>query len=246
MTPWHVLARGFANAKFRGRNLRYRSMFRQLEGVSLGHVIDVGGGRLVDLDVVSAMSFDSWSVVEVSPHRFGTSTDSRIRRVIADGAHLPVRRAVFDTALSIQVLEHVFDPFRMLAELVDAVRPGGRIVVVVPQTANVHELPHHYQNFTRYWLEEAARRLDMDIETYEPLGGSWSSIASRLVLQYATVLRIPGHHDPSARRRPMFWILTPLAAIVTLVTVPLALVLATADIEEEPNNHLVILRKPSA
>lgn len=84
--------------------------------------------------------------------------------------------------MSIQVLEDVFERFAMVQQLVEGVCPG---VLVVPQTANLHDAPGHYQNFTRCWLGETAHRLDLDIESYEPLGGLWSSTASRLVLQYA-------------------------------------------------------------
>lgn len=40
------------------------------------------------------------------------------------------------------------------------------------------------------------------------------------------VLRIPGHHHPSARRGPLFWLLFPLGVLVTLAVVPLSVALA--------------------
>lgn len=237
------LERWFGAAKFRGRNARYRAIFGRLGELPLGAVLDVGGGTLVDLDVVRALRFDSWSVVEVAADRLPTRSEDRVRRVRADGNRLPFRPGAFDTAMSIQVLEHVFEPFAMVQQLVEAVRPDGLVVLVVPQTANLHDAPGHYQNFTRYWLEETAHRLDLDIVSYEPLGGLWSSTASRLLLQYAAVLRIPGHHEPSARRGPLFWLLFPLGLLVTLAVVPLSLALSVADLEEEANNHMIVLRK---
>ena len=51
--------------------------------------------------------------------------------------------------MSIQVLEDVFERFAMVQQLVEGVCPG---VLVVPQTANLHDAPGHYQDFTRCWL----------------------------------------------------------------------------------------------
>ena len=234
------IGRTVAEWRYRGRNARYRPIFDTLADLDLRTVLDVGGGRFAD--DVGHLTFDRWVVVEPDVARLPTVADRRVQRVAGDGQHLPVRTSSVDTVLSIQVLEHVFEPLEMLRELQRAVRPGGHVVLVVPQTANVHELPHHYQNFTRYWLEEAAQRLDLEIVTYVAMGGAWSSIASRLVLQYATVFRVPGHHEARSRRGWKFWALAPLGALVTAMVVPVALLLGTNDLEEEANNHLVVLR----
>lgn len=232
-----------ARARFAGRNWRYRPIFDPLRGQHLGAVLDVGGGALFDA-VGDGLRFDSWTVVEPDPTRFGTDADPRLARVQGDGTRLPVRDGAYDTVLSIQVLEHVFDPMAMATELRRVTRPGGRLVVVVPQTANVHELPHHYQNLTRYWLDEMARRLELDVIEYRALGGAWSSLASRQLFHYATALRVPGHHEPTARRGWRFWALFPLGLAVSAITFPLAMLLSLADVEEEANNHLMVLRRP--
>ena len=52
--------------------------------------------------------------------------------VNAAGEHLPVAAASFDLILSHEVLEHVADDRRALAEMSRVLRPGGRIVLFVP------------------------------------------------------------------------------------------------------------------
>ena len=49
---------------------------------------------------------------------------------------------------------------------------------------------NNYQNFTRYWLEAAAHRLGADVVEYHALGGAWSTIASRVLLQYPGVFGV--------------------------------------------------------
>jgi SAM-dependent methyltransferase len=231
--------------RYRGRNYRYRSVFDVLRRHTRGSVLDVGGGSFVDDVIDAGVAFDSWTVVEPHAADLPKPRDPRVRAMVGDGCALDLPDDTFDTVLSIQVLEHVFEPMRMMSELRRVARPGAAIIVMVPQTANIHHAPHHYQNLTRYWLDEAARRLGLEPVEYHALGGAWSTIASRLLLQYPTAFGVDGYAHPGVRRGWRFWALFPLGAVVSAVTFPLAMLLSVGDLEEEANNHLAVFRKPS-
>lgn len=229
--------------RYKGRDLRYRSLFDVLRAHCRGDVLDVGGGTFVRTAVEERVPFASWTVVEPSAEDLPHIDDPRVQVRVGDGCALDIADASYDTVLSIQVLEHVFEPMQMMRELVRVAKPGAPIIVMVPQTANIHHAPHHYQNLTRYWLEEAARRLPVEVVTYQPMGGAWSTTASRLLLQYPAALGIGGYAHPGVRRGWRFWALFPLGVITSVVTFPLAMVLSLGDLEEEANNHLMVLRK---
>ena len=53
--------------------------------------------------------------------------------VAADGLSLPFPDASFDRVIAAEVLEHVVDDRRAIAELARVVRPGGRLAVTVPR-----------------------------------------------------------------------------------------------------------------
>jgi SAM-dependent methyltransferase len=231
--------------RYKGRDMRYGALFDAVRAHAHGAVLDVGGGQFVKTAVQIGAQFDSWTVVEPHEADLPATADPRVRGVVGDGCALQFPDAFFDTVLSIQVLEHVFEPMRMLRELYRVTKPGGTLVVMVPQTANVHHLPHHYQNLTRYWLDEAAERLGAEVVSYQPLGGAWSTIASRLLLQYPTALGVSGYRHPGVRRGWRFWALFPVGVVTTVVTFPLAMLLSLGDLEEEANNHLMVLRRPA-
>jgi SAM-dependent methyltransferase len=203
----------------------------------------VGGGSFVADAITAGVRFDRWTVVEPHEADLPDVADPRVHTRVGDGCALDLPDDTYDTVLSIQVLEHVFEPMQMMSELHRVAKPGGTIVVMVPQTANLHHAPHHYQNLTRFWLEEAARRLGAEVVEYHALGGAWSTIASRLVLQYPTAFGVSGYAYRDARRGWRFWALFPLGVVVTVVTFPFAMLLSAGDLEEEANNHLMVLRK---
>ncbi|MDR6374608.1 class I SAM-dependent methyltransferase [Paraburkholderia caledonica] len=64
------------------------------------------------------------------------------------GEVLPFLDNSFDAVLSLNVLEHVKDPFSAAKELLRVLKPGGDLVVVVPLTQPTHGYPHHYYNMT--------------------------------------------------------------------------------------------------
>jgi SAM-dependent methyltransferase len=230
--------------RYKGRDLRYRALFDVLRTHCRGDVLDVGGGTFVATAIEEGVPFDRWTVVEPSAADLPSVADSRVRTRVGDGCALDIPDGSFDTVLSIQVLEHVFEPVRMIEELYRVTKPGGTLVVMAPQTANIHHAPHHYQNITRYWLEEAAHRLGAAVVEYHAMGGAWSTIASRLLLQYPAVFGVEGYRHPGVERGWRFWALFPLGVLASVVTFPVAMLLSLGDLEEEANNHVIVLAKP--
>ena len=57
-------------------------------------------------------------------------------RVIEDAGTLPFEDASFDGVLCTEVLEHLFDPLGALEEIRRVLRPGGRVVMTVPNVAH--------------------------------------------------------------------------------------------------------------
>jgi SAM-dependent methyltransferase len=55
--------------------------------------------------------------------------------ISAAGEYLPFPNQSFDLVLSHEVLEHVQDDFKAMAEMVRTLRPGGRAVIFVPNRA---------------------------------------------------------------------------------------------------------------
>ena len=101
--------------------------------------------------------------------------------VLGDLASLPFADGVFDAALNIVTLEHVKDPRQVLTELARVLKPGGRLLLVVPHEWEVHQHPHDFFRFTNYGVEELARAAGLRVVSMEPGGGYFRLLARRLL-----------------------------------------------------------------
>lgn len=81
---------------------------------------------------------------EIAPY---ASTD-----VLGVGEELPFLDHSFEAVVSLNVLEHVKDPFRCARELSRVLKPGGTLYAAVPFLQHYHGYPHHYYNMTHQGL----------------------------------------------------------------------------------------------
>jgi len=235
----------WARLLYRARDLRSRALFEALARHCRGDVLDVGGWDFVLTARRYGVSFDHWTTLESSHERRLDLDEANVRVVLGDGCAMEFGDASFDTVLSIQVLEHVFEPIRMVEEVARVLRRGGHAVLLIPQTSTTHLAPDYHYNFSRYWIAEVMRRTGLEIVEHRTLGGFWSSMASHLVYFFPQVLRLPSNSDPAIRRSPLFWPLLPLMAAFAVLLLPICLLFSLGDLAEEPNNHLVVARKPT-
>jgi SAM-dependent methyltransferase len=224
------------------RDLRSRALFDALRRFARGSVLDVGGWDFVVSAITKNIPFDRWTVLEVDPARIVPVEDTRVSTVHGDGCAMTFADESFDTVLSLQVLEHVFEPLRMLRELGRVLKRGGHAILLIPQTSTMHLAPHFYGNFSVFWIERALRECGFEILEHRRLGGVWSTAASHAFYFFLQAFRVPGMSESRIRRGPLFYLLFPLQALWALLTIPVCLFLSLGDLAEEPNNHLVVAR----
>ncbi|WP_428309821.1 methyltransferase domain-containing protein [Hydrocarboniphaga sp.] len=110
---------------------------RLIEGAKDGLVLDCGAGR-------RGRYFDNVVNFEIVAYE---TTD-----VLGVGERLPFKDNSFDGALSLNVLEHVRDPFTCASEIARVMKPGAKLYCVVPFLQHLHAYPHHYYNMTALGL----------------------------------------------------------------------------------------------
>lgn len=128
--------------------------------------------RIIDTDNVSAHEYDQRVLDLITRHASGLVLDcgAGLRNsyfphvvnyeivaydttdVLGVAECLPFKDGSFDAVISLNVLEHVKDPFRAASELMRVLKPGGELICCVPFLQPLHGYPHHYYNMTHEGL----------------------------------------------------------------------------------------------
>lgn len=103
--------------------------------------------------------------------------------VVGSVESIPFPDNSFDSIVCTQVLEHVAHPEVAMSELNRVLRPGGVLLLTVPQASELHEEPTDFSRFTKYWIEQRSQELGFSVDTLVARGGMFSMI-SQFVIRY--------------------------------------------------------------
>lgn len=225
------------------RDIRSREIFEALRSHCHGDVLDVGGWDFYLTAKKKKINFNSWTTLESIQEKNPDIKDEKFRFVHGDGCNMKFSNNQFDTVINIQVLEHVVEPIKMISEISRVLKLGGFGIFLIPQTGVIHHTPHHYYNFTRFWITEVMKKVNLEIIELKPLGGCWSTIASRLLYFFPQSVKSKGLSTKACRRNFFFYMLYPFMALYAVVSIPICMIFSLGDLTEEPNNHFVLVRK---
>lgn len=227
---------------YKARDIKNARMFPILKKYVQGNVLDVGGDAFFQSAVDHGFSFKNWTSVEPTPVDFSTN-DRRYRFVQADGCNMPFKNNTFDTIINTHVLEHVYEPNKMVTEIARVMKPGGTAVFLIPCSANLHMAPGHYYNFTQFWIRYVMKENKLKIVLLEPVGGLWASTALRMSYFFLIALRFKGMSSDFNKRTIWFYILFPFMVAFLPVLIVCSMIFSLGDLTENPNDHLVVVKK---
>lgn len=196
-----------------------------------GTVIDLGcGTRPYEVDILGIA--DRYIGIDWGNTMHGTHAD-----VIADVAQpLPIRDRAADCVVTFDVLEHVAEPGRMLAESWRILQPGGILMISVPFQWWVHEAPWDFYRYTRHGLEYLLGKAGFADVQVQATTGFWVMWVLKLNYQLVKLIRGP---------RPVRMLVRTLLIPVWWLGQSLALLMDAAWYEEgETAGYFVVARKP--
>lgn len=136
-----------------------------------GKLLDVGCGKM------------PYKMIFLPRVRAYTGIDKRsdIANIKSDFLKTKIKSESYNTVLCTQVLEHTPDPQRFLRKISKILTKKGVLILTVPFTGNLHEVPHDYYRFTPYVLEYMLKKEKFEI-LYIMAEGNWiSSIGLELI-----------------------------------------------------------------
>jgi ubiquinone/menaquinone biosynthesis C-methylase UbiE len=153
----------------------YRNwMFRQIAPYVGERILEVGCGignftsLLMDRELVVATDVYAPCVNYMKTRLGGSPKVIPIELDISDPAALELAGHEFDTVICLNVLEHVEDDLRALSHMQSVLRPGGRLVLLVPAFqflyGTVDESLDHYRRYNRKTLLPRMRAAGFQVE----------------------------------------------------------------------------------
>ena len=83
--------------------------------------------------------------------------------IFYDGKHIPCDDKTFDSILSNQVLEHVFNPEEFLKEVNRVTKMSGKVLMTVPFVWDEHEQPYDYARYSSFGLKHILSKNGFEI-----------------------------------------------------------------------------------
>ncbi len=106
----------------------------------------------------------------------------------------------YDSAVCFEVLEHVQNPFRAIAEINRILKKGGILILSVPHLARLHEEPNDFFRYTKYGLTSLLENAGLEVLEITPQGGIFSFLGH----QFSTIFVCLFWHIPIIKRIVFF------------------------------------------
>ncbi len=137
--------------------------YEQLEKTPVnGAVLDIGGSTKSGYHALLAGA-ERITTVNINPS-YGCDLVFDIQKPF------PLESSSFDTVVSMNVLEHIFDFQPVFSEVYRVLKPGGRFVSSTPFMFHVHGSPDDYFRYTESALRGLAAKHGFIVEGIEVLG----------------------------------------------------------------------------
>lgn len=126
-----------------------------------GALIDIGCGRMAhraELEKITTkyIGLDHPKLSKLYP-------SPREPDVYGNAMKIPLKDEGFDSALLLQVLEHLDNPQKALDEAYRILRKGGYLILSVPFMYPIHDAPYDYYRFTEYALSKMLKKTGFTI-----------------------------------------------------------------------------------
>ncbi len=145
-----------------------------------GKLLDVGCGRMPYRAIIeNACMLESYTGVDIENERYQEAIKPDI---FWDGKTLPLEDQTMDTAMLVEVLEHVPDPVAVLREVHRTLTKDAHLLITVPFLWPLHDVPYDEYRYTPFGLKRIIEEAGFEVVEIESFGSWHSSMASMIAL----------------------------------------------------------------
>lgn len=138
--------------------------------VLTGRLLDIGCGSKPYKDILCADQYFGLDVDNENSRKLGVAD------YFYDGVTFPIESESFESALCVQVLEHVFNPDSFIQEIHRILKRDGTLVLTVPFVWDEHEQPFDYARYSSFGLRALLEKNGFRVIQHEKIGADASTL----------------------------------------------------------------------
>ena len=150
----------FTNPFFFARRALYDNLVTLAPHIN-GEILDVGCGQKPYKHLFNYAKYIGIEVEQEGHDHTNEDVD-----VYYDGKHIPFENGHFDSAITSQVLEHVFEPDAFLKEINRVLKKDGTLLLTVPFVWDEHEQPYDYARYSSFGLKYLLEKNGFQVVTH--------------------------------------------------------------------------------
>ena len=203
-------------------------------------VLDAGAGRAQYRGLFAHATYETADFMAVEGKKY------RQPDYVCDLVAIPVEDARFDHVVCTQVLEHLPEPLRVVAELGRVLKPGGTLWLSAPLFYAEHETPYDFFRYTQFGLRRLLEDAGFEVLEIAWLEGYFGTLSYQV--------RVAGKALPGGRAAygggPRGTALAGAARVARKAAPRVADLHAGLDERHKivdaglPKNHTVVARRP--
>ena len=145
-----------------------------------GHLLDIGCGEMQYKKLIeSKVKLSSYTGVDIENPIYQKEIKPD---VFWDGKTIPLEDNSFESAILIEVLEHVPEPQTVLNEIARVLKVEGKLLITVPFLWNLHDTPNDEFRYTPYSLTRFIENAGLEVLEMKRFGGWHGSFATMLAI----------------------------------------------------------------
>jgi ubiquinone/menaquinone biosynthesis C-methylase UbiE len=165
-----------------------------------------------------------------------------IEQKVGAAENLPIENNCIDVVMSNQVLEHVLDERKSVAEAFRVLKNGGYFIGSVPHISPIHLEPYDFRRFTEYGLKQLLENQGFKVLKIEGNGGVRKAVALTLTMDWFLSKHEEG--KPQKFKGIKQLLLFPLVGFINIKASLLDAIFG--DKKRSPSNYCWIAKKVNA
>lgn len=201
---------------FNWHNVRHINNFLKKTTEALGghdlSLADIGGGDSPYFYHFSSMCSE-YIVVDLE-EALPKDEARSIRQIIGTAEDIPLDDSSVDIVLCNQVLEHVIDPIKSVAEIYRILKPNGYFIGSVPHVSPIHLEPYDFRRYTSLGIEQLLSNEGFSNISVEGNGGVFSTAA--LMISMDLLLSRRRRNQPQEYNAKLAVMMSPVIGLMNL------------------------------